>query len=113
MNIELNRRQLDEIAKALEFYFRFFLGQPQHDDSLRSLAYDKDRMDRYEAWVQETKKLFFDLEYGASFSYNKVPLTYEILGKINQKTNQIDGIDNVRSQEPLKCTKEPFIIIED
>jgi len=69
-------------------------------------------MDRYEAWVKETKELFFELHYGESFSYNKVPLTYEILGKINQKTNELDGIDNVRSGEPLKCTKEPFIKIK-
>lgn len=113
MNIELNRKQLDEITKALAFYFRFLLGQPEYSDELRDIVFENDQMEEYEEWIKQTKKLFFGLERNASFSYKKCPLSYEILGKLQQKQNELDWIKDIRNREPLKCTDEPFIKIID
>lgn len=110
--MKLNKKQLREIETALEFYFRFFIGQPASSMELSSLAYERNKMEEFRAWKTQTKKLFWDLRPNESFSYKKKPTAYEILGKIEQALNKMDGIDNIKSYDPLKCTPHPFIEIK-
>ena len=108
MEIEMNQKQYNEIIKALIFYFRFSIAQPEIaieeivplcDMHEIGIDYDK----KHE-WANETKKLFFWMTSWESFWYSRSPLAYEILNEMELARGSTD-------RTTLKCTKHPLIKI--
>lgn len=107
INIEINQEQYNEIIKALRFYFRFSIAQPEIaieeiiplcDMHEIGIDYDKKQ-----EWADETKKLFFWLySRWESFWYTKSPIAYEILNEMELANKNTD-------RTTLKCTKHPLI----
>lgn len=113
INMEMNEAQFQEILTWIEFYFRFMLWQVDRDE-LRHIAYENDMIEEYENWVNYTRELFFNMwNSGASYSYRKKPIAYEIIGQMRHAEHKHKNLSAflASSTPPIETSGEPLINI--
>jgi len=128
--IELNKKQMDVMAEALEFYTRFVSGQMEYKPpALESHMWDKHKDDwssiieTYENCMFTAKKVAFGFRRnehaGISSPIHEVAVGYEmykmmLLQRHNewQEDNPKDMSYSVHSSPPLKISGEDMIIIQ-